>query len=546
MRQRARMGSIRTRQTTPTRGLVVLFVIILVLCFILVPPLTAHSQSNSPPHFQSENIYRLIRENSPPGNAVGDPIVASDPDVTDRLTYSLSGLDETFFDIDGASGQLRVGESLAYGSKTRFFVVVRATDSGGLYDVAPVTIDVAAMDQPGQVVLSTSDVQVGAELTATLTDPDGSFSGLVWQWASSPNGVTWADVAAADSATFVPGAAELSQYLRARVTYNDGYGDGKAAESITGRVLPASQVNYPPEFPYFESGVRDVTEAIPVGEKVGLPMLAGDLDRDLLSYQISGEAAEFFSIDSATGQVRVKASILSRGQHRYFGAVEVFDGRGGSDFLALRIDVVDVEPPEELPEKPVTAVEETAEAEQETEAAPSPPAAGPAPQAGAAGSSGAAGSNALTVVATSEPAPAPTAVPQARSTGRSTQAIPPTPLPAKARQSSGDASDEGEEAVAAVAAAVGPLAPPAALAMAADPAPGEGPGSSGWAKPIPFLPWWLNLFLLAFFAGALGLVAWWWWLGRKEKPRRPTTLPSPFVGPVRRIAPPPMRLRSEK
>ena len=532
MRQRARMGSIRTRQihrTSPTRGLGVPFVIIIALCLLLVPLLTAYAQSNSPPHFQSGNIYRLVRENSPPGNAVGDPIVASDPDVTDRLTYSLSGLDETLFVIDGASGQLRVGESLSYGGKTRFFVMVRATDSGGLYDVAPVTIDVAAMDQPGQVVLSSSEVRVGTELTATLSDSDGSFSGLTWQWASSPNGIAWADVAAAGSASFVPGAAELGQFLRARATYNDGYGNGKVAESVTGRVLPASQVNYPPEFPYFESGVRDVTEAIPVGEKVGLPVLAGDLDRDLLSYQLSGEAAEFFSIDSATGQVQVKASILSRGQHRYFGVVEVFDGRGGSDSLTLRIDVVDVEPPEE----PVAAVEETVEEEEEAPA-PRSQAGEPDLPADAAGSTGAGGAASVpAVAATSKQAPAPTSAPPARSTGRSTQAMRPTPVAAKTEEESGNANGEG------AAVGVSPTAPPAVLAEAA--APGEVQGSSGWAKPIPFLPWWLNLFLLAFFAGALGLVAWWWLLGRREKARSPTKLPSPYVGPVRRIAPPPVR-----
>ena len=50
-------------------------------------------------------------------------------------------------------------------------------------------------DRAGTVTLRSTQPQVGAALTATLTDPDGSISNLAWQWASSPNGSSnWAPI----------------------------------------------------------------------------------------------------------------------------------------------------------------------------------------------------------------------------------------------------------------------------------------------------------------------------------------------------------------
>ena len=83
-------------------------------------------------------------------------MLANDPDGADTLTYTLSGLDGVFFAIDGSSGQLWVIEPLDHDVRSRFFVMVRATDSGGLYDTVPVTIDVTDVDGLGDVVLSTS------------------------------------------------------------------------------------------------------------------------------------------------------------------------------------------------------------------------------------------------------------------------------------------------------------------------------------------------------------------------------------------------------
>ena len=45
-----------------------------------------------------------------------------------------------------------------------------------------VKVTVTNVDEKGTVTLSKTQPRVGIAVTATLTDPDGSISGLTWQW----------------------------------------------------------------------------------------------------------------------------------------------------------------------------------------------------------------------------------------------------------------------------------------------------------------------------------------------------------------------------
>ena len=81
---------------------------------------------------------------------------------------------------------------------------------------------VTAVAPDGRVTLSSSRPEVGLDLTASVTDPDGGVTGLTWQWARSPNGTTgWGDIFGATSGTYRPVPADLGDYLRATATYTD-------------------------------------------------------------------------------------------------------------------------------------------------------------------------------------------------------------------------------------------------------------------------------------------------------------------------------------
>ena len=90
-----------------------------------------------------------------------------------------------------------------------------------------------AVDQPGDVTLSSTQAEVGVALTATLTDLDGGVTNEVWQWESSPNEVprTWTAISGANASSYSPVSGDAGNLLRATVTYDDAGGTGRMASS---------------------------------------------------------------------------------------------------------------------------------------------------------------------------------------------------------------------------------------------------------------------------------------------------------------------------
>ena len=304
----------------------------------LISAVPAHAQTNSPPAFEAATYWLHSSESAAPIRPVGVPVVATDPDPRDKLIYSLEGEDSIFFSIAESSGQLETREPLDYETRSTYLVKVKATDTGGLFDIASVNINVTNIDEPGKVELTPIITNIGPGAHATLTDPDNNLFNVSWQWATSYDQTTWRNVDGAESPSFVPREEDLRQFLRVSATYSDGHGPGKMAATLfDDDVLPGG--NHSPEFPFSESGVRSTIANIPSGGKIGQPMLASDLDGDLLTYWLTGEASMFFEIGPHSGQLSAKSSLDGNFTGRYFGNVHVFDGRGGNGTKGIRVDV---------------------------------------------------------------------------------------------------------------------------------------------------------------------------------------------------------------
>ena len=116
---------------------------------------------NSSPEFPAtETGNRGVDENTGPGQNVGTPVAATDPDG-DTLTYTLGGSDADAFDIVRSSGQLQTRAALDYETTNSYSVTVTATDTPGLSaDIADidVTIAVTNVDEAATVpfMLSTT------------------------------------------------------------------------------------------------------------------------------------------------------------------------------------------------------------------------------------------------------------------------------------------------------------------------------------------------------------------------------------------------------
>ena len=205
---------------------------------------------NKQPSFTERAPTRSVPENTASASNVGSPVTASDPEG-DSLIYSLEGDDAADFDIVASTDQVLTKTALDYETKSTYSLTVAVhdgKDEAGNADTSAdtrvdLTINVSNENEQGTVMLSASQPQVGAALTASLSDPDGQLSAITWTWEASASRSDWNTLGGATSSSDTPSASELGQYLRATASYTDGHGVGKSALSISDnpvRTVPAA------------------------------------------------------------------------------------------------------------------------------------------------------------------------------------------------------------------------------------------------------------------------------------------------------------------
>ncbi|MCY4601784.1 MAG: cadherin domain-containing protein, partial [Acidobacteria bacterium] len=217
--------------------------------------------TNHEPQFASDSAARSVDEHAAAGTSVGDPIVATDAD-SDALTYALSGADAGSFELDAASGQIRVKDALDYETKSGYAVTVSVHDGKdtageadpSIDDSISVRISVVNVDEPGVVSLvSQSDppttVELGSELSAVLLDPDGGVSGAAWTWQRSADRLDWQGIADAGAAAYTPSAADRTTTCGRRLAYADGHGAGKSAAAVSAGPAQAAVTRAPDALP---------------------------------------------------------------------------------------------------------------------------------------------------------------------------------------------------------------------------------------------------------------------------------------------------------
>ncbi|MCY3647902.1 MAG: cadherin domain-containing protein [Chloroflexi bacterium] len=282
---------------------------------------------NAEPEFSAASTTRNVDENTASNMNVGAPVSTTDNDG-DTLEYRLTGTDAGSFSIESGSGQIKTSASLNFESKSSYSVVVEVRDkkdSTGASDTAwddtiAVTININNLDEPGTVTISGIE-SGGEELTASLSDIDGTPTSVSWQWAlaASASG-PFAPISGATANKYTSVAVDVNRYLRATASYTDPQGSGKTASAVTGQI---SASNAEPEFDETSPATREVPENSGGGVNVGDPVEATDDDNDTLTYSLSGTDASSFTIDAGTGQIKTKNGITYNFESRFFYSVTV-------------------------------------------------------------------------------------------------------------------------------------------------------------------------------------------------------------------------------
>ncbi len=298
-------------------------------------------------------------------------------------TYSVSGADRSFFTFDDTGVlSFRAGREPDYELKSSYSITIVAHSGEGsrrLTARLDVVIEVVNTHDLGEVQLSQRQPQVGIEIVATLSDPDGGVIITRWVWERTVDDdfapsakcedievdEVWTPIGGASSAVYLPKSTDVGRCLRATAFYMDNLDDteqqatGVLEVPARGARTPTSiplhpSVNAAPAFPdqdFIEEGdqsdgaSREVAENTRSGQNIGAPVSAYDDDDDLLIYTLRGEDALHFRILRRSGQLRTRDPLNYEERNTYTVIVTATDPLGASDSIVVTINVTDEDDP---------------------------------------------------------------------------------------------------------------------------------------------------------------------------------------------------------
>ena len=289
-----------------------------------------------------------MEENTRAGESVGDAVAAEDPD-DDGLTYSLSGTDAAAFTIDENTGQMRTKEALDFETKPSYTFTIEVHDGlDALGNTSTIIDDTQDVDDHCRERGGAGD----RHAHDGQRDNPGSRAGDGDARGRRPAHQRHRHVAVVSLAgrqqglgghrggnerqvhADVGGGLPKTTFARRRRTGTGTAPPTRRPMQCRRRVGDAPPVNSAPVFPTTETGQREVAEDASGSANIGAPVVATDLNagdstvNDPLEYSLSGTDAEFFTIDSGTGQLRLAQGVTLdyEGKRSYRVTVEVTDG----------------------------------------------------------------------------------------------------------------------------------------------------------------------------------------------------------------------------
>ena len=273
----------------------------------------------------NDGTANSVAESASVGTAVGVTALASDADVTDTVTYSLSSNPGGFFAIDANTGVVTVVNALDYESGTSHIIEVTSTSADGSTSVQSFTIDVTDVDEHDVGAVSDTDgtanavnenVSVGTAvgITASASDADGTDT-VTYSLSDDAGGLFAID--ANSGVVTVAGAidreAAASYDIEVTATSTDG---STSVQTYTINVndIDEFDVTTPTDS---NAGANTVSEDAANGTAVGITASASDADatNSSVTYAlVDGDGDPIvggpFAVDANTGVVTVADASL--------------------------------------------------------------------------------------------------------------------------------------------------------------------------------------------------------------------------------------------
>ena len=263
--------------------------------------------------FPDTSATREVAENTAVGGNVGNPVTAADTE-SHTLYYSLNGTDQDEFDIGLNTGQITVksGKVPDYEAKTSYSVIVEVSDRKDaddnadtkIDDTITVTVNVTDVDEPPAAPSITASKHPDAptsKINVSWTAPDmtgkPAISGYDLQYRQH-GANDWTDASFSGTSTTLTGLTAGKSYeAQVRAKNDEGNSPWASASAITDAAAPGAVT-------------RDIAENSPKGANVGAAVTAtSNPNNYTLTHTLSGTDASHFTIDSSSGQIKVKSAL---------------------------------------------------------------------------------------------------------------------------------------------------------------------------------------------------------------------------------------------
>ena len=307
-------------------------------------------EPEAPEFTDGDSTTRTISENSAADTNIGSAVSATDPDADDTVTYTLGGTNAAAFTVDNGTGQLKTKAALDFETTTSYTVTLTATDKDDLTDSITVTINVGDLNEvpSNNVPIFTEgatttrsiaentakDTNIGTAVTATDTDPGSTLS---YQLSGADGAAFSIDESTGQLKTDAALNYETKDAYSVTITVTDG----TLTDTIT-VTINVTDANDAPVFSDGTSTTRNASKNTGANTNIGTSVIATDEDGDTLTYTLSGTDAASFDIVSTSGQMKTKAALNFETKASYEVTVTVSDGKGGTDSIAVTINVNDI------------------------------------------------------------------------------------------------------------------------------------------------------------------------------------------------------------
>ena len=272
-----------------------------------------------PPVVSDQSLSVL--EDATPGTSVGT-VVATDPDATDTLTYTIISGNPGLFDLDNTSGDLTTAAAASFDTEATPTYTLRVEVTDGIFPVqADVTVTIADVDEPAEfsaplfTTFYTENDPSPAPINVGASDPEGDAFTFTLGSGNTDGTFTIDGTTGQITVVGILDTETNPNFLLKVVATQD---DDPSLVTSHDVWIVVSNVD---EAPTITSGT---TASVPENEVFPfevLPIVATDPEGETLSYSLSGGP---FSIDPS-GAIHVGGPIDFEVTNSYTVTVTVSD-----------------------------------------------------------------------------------------------------------------------------------------------------------------------------------------------------------------------------